>query len=427
MAATPTGRGYWLVASDGGIFNYGDAAFYGSLGGNGVSAYGLLINPLTPGYSLVEANGANMAYGPGTAGIQANAAVSAQQVAIGGGSQGQDCQPTVAPTAALASSLNSSISNASGPGWIGGDGTYSTQLPNGTESFVFSDTLIGTAQANGSSSVTGMPHNSELVGATPNFSTDISGTYGAPLSLVPDTTPGNVWWTGSTYVENGQQLIYVNEFTSLASSSFGVFTGQSGIAALSLQGVMPTFSSITPLPTDAGTIWGSAVVQSGSYTYVYGRDTSPSSNAFLGMKVARVPIGQTLNTAAWTYWNGSQWLAGETNAVPVNSGAVLTGVEAQAGGAGFVAVSIPGGLLAGKSVALSYACSPTGPWSAPQPVYSIPQFSQYPNEYAYMPTFHPEITQQGGLVVSYNLNSTNATSVLQNVHEYQPQFLLLNN
>ena len=30
MAATPDGKGYWLVASDGGIFAYGDASFYGS-------------------------------------------------------------------------------------------------------------------------------------------------------------------------------------------------------------------------------------------------------------------------------------------------------------------------------------------------------------------------------------------------------------
>ena len=218
MAATPTGQGYWLVASDGGIFNYGDAAFYGSLGGNGASAYGLLVNSLTPGYSIVEANGADMAYGPGSGVNQPNSVVSTQQVAIGGGVQGQDCQPMVAPTAGLAPSLNSSVSNASGPGWIGGDATYSTELPNGTESFVFSDTLIGTAQANGSSSVTGMTHNSELVGTTPDFSTDISGTYGAPTSLVPDTTPGNAWWTASTDVENGQQLIYVNEFTAAVPS-----------------------------------------------------------------------------------------------------------------------------------------------------------------------------------------------------------------
>ena len=30
MAATPDGNGYWEVASDGGIFAFGDAKFYGS-------------------------------------------------------------------------------------------------------------------------------------------------------------------------------------------------------------------------------------------------------------------------------------------------------------------------------------------------------------------------------------------------------------
>ena len=32
MASTPSGDGYWLVASDGGIFSFGDAAFHGSTG-----------------------------------------------------------------------------------------------------------------------------------------------------------------------------------------------------------------------------------------------------------------------------------------------------------------------------------------------------------------------------------------------------------
>ncbi len=32
MAATNDGNGYWLVASDGGIFSYGEAAFHGSTG-----------------------------------------------------------------------------------------------------------------------------------------------------------------------------------------------------------------------------------------------------------------------------------------------------------------------------------------------------------------------------------------------------------
>ncbi len=33
IAATPDNGGYWIAASDGGIFNYGDANFGGSMGG----------------------------------------------------------------------------------------------------------------------------------------------------------------------------------------------------------------------------------------------------------------------------------------------------------------------------------------------------------------------------------------------------------
>jgi hypothetical protein len=33
MMPTPLAKGYWLVAADGGIFSFGDAAFHGSTGG----------------------------------------------------------------------------------------------------------------------------------------------------------------------------------------------------------------------------------------------------------------------------------------------------------------------------------------------------------------------------------------------------------
>jgi hypothetical protein len=33
MTSTPSGRGYWLAADDGGVFSFGDARFHGSTGG----------------------------------------------------------------------------------------------------------------------------------------------------------------------------------------------------------------------------------------------------------------------------------------------------------------------------------------------------------------------------------------------------------
>ena len=65
MAATPDGKGYWLVASDGGIFAYGDAQFYGSTGGMALNkpVVGMASTPDGKGYWLVASDGGIFAYG----------------------------------------------------------------------------------------------------------------------------------------------------------------------------------------------------------------------------------------------------------------------------------------------------------------------------------------------------------------------------
>ena len=59
MAATPTGHGYWLVASDGGIFTFGDAGFFGSTGNVHLDqpVVGMAPSPLGTGYWMVAADG----------------------------------------------------------------------------------------------------------------------------------------------------------------------------------------------------------------------------------------------------------------------------------------------------------------------------------------------------------------------------------
>jgi hypothetical protein len=65
MASTPDGKGYWLVASDGGVFNFGDAGFYGSLGGTKLNApiVGIASSPDGKGYVLVGSDGGVFTYG----------------------------------------------------------------------------------------------------------------------------------------------------------------------------------------------------------------------------------------------------------------------------------------------------------------------------------------------------------------------------
>ncbi len=65
MAPGLKGRGYWFVASDGGIFAYGDAAFHGSTGAIDLVApiSGMATDPSSGGYWLTAADGGVFAFG----------------------------------------------------------------------------------------------------------------------------------------------------------------------------------------------------------------------------------------------------------------------------------------------------------------------------------------------------------------------------
>ena len=65
IASTPDGKGYWLVASDGGVFAYGDADYEGSRAGQSLNApiVGIASTPDGKGYWLVASDGGVFAYG----------------------------------------------------------------------------------------------------------------------------------------------------------------------------------------------------------------------------------------------------------------------------------------------------------------------------------------------------------------------------
>ena len=65
MTATPDGRGYWMVASDGGIFSFGDAGFHGSEGGTPLNEpiVGMAATPSGGGYWMVASDGGIFSFG----------------------------------------------------------------------------------------------------------------------------------------------------------------------------------------------------------------------------------------------------------------------------------------------------------------------------------------------------------------------------
>ncbi len=65
MSPTSDFQGYWLVASDGGVFSYGDARFFGSMGGLPLNKpiVGMAATSDGGGYWLVASDGGVFAFG----------------------------------------------------------------------------------------------------------------------------------------------------------------------------------------------------------------------------------------------------------------------------------------------------------------------------------------------------------------------------
>jgi hypothetical protein len=77
MAPTPEGSGYWLATADGGVFAFGAADFFGSLGGNPPAAPVAGIAPVPDGRGYWLAGTDALVFAFGSADFHGSAAGSA--------------------------------------------------------------------------------------------------------------------------------------------------------------------------------------------------------------------------------------------------------------------------------------------------------------------------------------------------------------
>jgi type VII secretion-associated serine protease mycosin len=81
-ARTPDGKGYWLAGADGSVYSFGDARYFGSMGGHALNSpiVGMAATPLGRGYILLGADGGIFTFGDArfygsTGGMHLNARV----------------------------------------------------------------------------------------------------------------------------------------------------------------------------------------------------------------------------------------------------------------------------------------------------------------------------------------------------------------
>ena len=301
--------------------------------------------------------------------------------------------------------------------WTGADSAYSVPLPGGAVAWLYSDTFLGTVNPDHSRPADSpFVHNSIVVDRGGSLTTYTGGTASAPTSLV--TVAGgdeqqDWYWFGDGTVEGSHLRVSLLHFRKTGTGAFDFAYAGSAIASFAL----PTLrlEGVTTRP--AGAVeWGSAILEDGPWTYVYGVEDLQSTKY---LHVARVRTNG-LTRAPWQYWTGTGWVADEAASARVMDGVANEFSVSRVPG-GYALVTSDTTEILSPHVVLYRGTSPVGPFSGKTALYTTPETSG--NVFTYNAKAHPELGHAGTLVVTYNVNSFDTADVYRNVDDYRPRYI----
>jgi hypothetical protein len=354
--------------------------------------------------------------------------------ASSGSLRAQSCTLPPVPGQGTIDSTFDDLVIQNGPGWTGADGSYSLALPDGNSLFLWSDSYIGTvnAQTRLRSGDLFQAHNSLTVWDP------VTGSYttvGYPPSTKSYFAPQNKsdwFWVGGSLLVQPSPGVYQVKVMLAEWTPQIKFVGNS-IATLSY----PSFSIVSVAPvqsTSTSVVWGSWLLQNGGYTYIYGLKDPGNNNK--EPYVARASLVNLTNANLWQYWNAAtgSWKSGASNATQMSGVTATTGEYSVNQ---FTASTGPFYMLTGMDpqnppyplwshLTTYYSCSPQGPWSDKTVVYVAPEAGapgcKVGTLVAYNAKAHPEFTDSTGVLLSYNVNANDGSDLVC-ANDYIPRFV----
>ncbi|TDC46584.1 DUF4185 domain-containing protein [Jiangella ureilytica] len=312
--------------------------------------------------------------------------------------------------------------------WTGADGTYSVPLPDGRVFWVFSDTFLGRVDADGGRSPvtdeggeTPFINNSFVVQDGDELSTVYRGSADDPEPLLPPVDDSHWFWAGDAHATRGVIEGTYQEYERFGPGAWDWRWNRNVLARFSPADPDEPLS-VHPLPSGAGVSWASAIRRAGAYTYVYGVEDLGSEKY---LHVARV-FGTSL-LGAWQYRTATGWSANEADSVRVMAG-VGNEYSVSRHEGRYLLVTHDTTVPLSADIVAYASCTPYGPFTDKTVVYTTPETGasgSYGDEnvFTYNAHAHPHVDRDGGLVVSYNVNTFVNTDHYKDVTIYRPRFV----
>lgn len=310
----------------------------------------------------------------------------------------------------------------SGVGWTGGDSTYSAELADGRQVWIFSDTFLGPVNDDLSRpESTPFLNNSFVVQDGLDLSTVHGGTDEEPGSLLPPPAEDSWYWVGDSVVDaDGHLQVTAAQFSSGGGGMWDFWWDSNHLATFDAE----TFQllEVSDLPSESGVQWSSWIEPAGEVTYVYGIEDAGESKY---MHVARVN-GPDLR-GDWEYWTGHGWDSDETHSARVMDG-VANEYSVTAFHDGYLLITQDTHEAFSAEITAYTSCFPNGPFEEVGTIHQMPEVGaagSYGNAniYAYNAHEHPQFRTGDSALLSYNVNSFDSGDLYQDVSIYRPRFV----
>lgn len=345
-------------------------------------------------------------------------------------------------------------------GWSGADGIFTTALDgvetsgfskrpeNNKTFFVFSDTFVSTV-----SPVTKKRQDTKMInqsyavleGNDPFNSKITFTTSASTLPMKPSGPRTGYYWQGDTFVNNNKVHTFplyienVKEGLGFAQkgedlASFDLKDGNVDFASLKIKDDLETkyLSNFEQKPI----IFGSAVLvntkEAGvsspdGYVYIYGYMDSP------GMKrelvAARVKSDKVEDFKSYEYYSGEGWTKDikKVKGLAANVAPEVSVTQISTGENTGKYLLVYTYMTNTNNIVCRIGDSPVGPFHDEQELYYITETSKLGNDaFAYNAKAHPVLSEEGELLISYNVNYSNTlTGHYNNADCYRPRFIRL--
>ena len=329
--------------------------------------------------------------------------------------------------------------------WAGGDGISAVRLSASQIAWFFSDSYLGPATPeSGFSHSAGLVHNSVVIqtlsGQGSRFVTLTGGgvcsSTARPAAVIsPPLAPGGHstrYWAEDGITVGDAIIKFYNSYrpgnapyiptgtliATYSASELGAAGDGPSPGGVVTPELIP-LPSYTPPGSDSPIVWGASVLRAGNTVYVYGTQMPNAPVPFRQLYLARVPLSQLTQFAAWQFYAGSgRWTASQPAAQPLQPAQSTLSVSS-----GFSVVRagqrywlIQADPIAGSQDIDAYpAASLWGPFdqAAGIVLYRDPGIgldSAHDYRLMYEARAEPAVSTSHELVISYNINSIGNTS-----------------